>query len=114
MKETSRPCSKSTPRWVAPSGVNGTFVLPPKFTPRRSVGRPSGSTNHEGRVLYPCVIGPKHRAPRRYPGPVQIAFHASERASLGVEVELTLVDPESGALVSAASGILEELGRGHP
>jgi carboxylate-amine ligase len=57
---------------------------------------------------------PKHRAPRRYPGPVQIDFQASERASLGVEVELTLVDPQSGALVSAASEILEGLGRGHP
>lgn len=39
---------------------------------------------------------------------------ASERSSLGVEVELTLVDPHSGALVSAASEILEDLGRGHP
>lgn len=45
---------------------------------------------------------------------VHIEFNASERASLGVEVELTLVDQESGALVSAASEILEELGRGHP
>jgi carboxylate-amine ligase len=45
---------------------------------------------------------------------VQIQFRSSERASLGIEVELTLVDPESGALVSAASEILEELGRGHP
>jgi carboxylate-amine ligase len=45
---------------------------------------------------------------------VQIEFRSSERASLGIEVELTLVDPESGALVSAASEILEELGRGHP
>jgi carboxylate-amine ligase len=45
---------------------------------------------------------------------VQIDFQASERASLGVEVELTLVDPASGALVSAASDLLAELGRGHP
>ncbi len=45
---------------------------------------------------------------------MQIEFNASERASLGVEVELSLVDRESGALVSAASDILEELGRGHP
>jgi glutamate---cysteine ligase / carboxylate-amine ligase len=45
---------------------------------------------------------------------VQIEFRSSERASLGVELELTLVDRESGALVSAASGILEALGRGHP
>lgn len=45
---------------------------------------------------------------------MQIDFQASARASLGIEVELTLVDPESGALVSAASDILEELGQGHP
>ncbi len=45
---------------------------------------------------------------------MQIDFQASERASLGVEVELTLVDPQSGALVSAASEILAELGHGHP
>jgi glutamate---cysteine ligase / carboxylate-amine ligase len=45
---------------------------------------------------------------------VRIEFNASERASLGIEVELTLVDRETGALVSAASEILEEIGRGHP
>jgi carboxylate-amine ligase len=45
---------------------------------------------------------------------VEIEFRASERASLGIEVELTLVDQETGALVSAASELLEELGRGHP
>jgi glutamate---cysteine ligase / carboxylate-amine ligase len=45
---------------------------------------------------------------------VQIEFLASERSSLGVEVELTIVDPHTGALVSAASEILGELGRGHP
>jgi glutamate---cysteine ligase / carboxylate-amine ligase len=45
---------------------------------------------------------------------VQIEFNSSERASLGIEVELTLVDPDSGALVSAASEILDEVGRGHP
>ena len=45
---------------------------------------------------------------------MQIEFNASERSSLGVEVELTIVDPQSGALVSAASDILAELGAGHP
>ena len=44
---------------------------------------------------------------------MRIDFQASERASLGVEAELTLVDPGTGALVSAASGLLEELGRDH-
>jgi len=44
---------------------------------------------------------------------VEIEFRASEGASLGVEVELTLVDRESGALVSAATPLLEEMGRGH-
>jgi carboxylate-amine ligase len=45
---------------------------------------------------------------------VRIEFRASERASLGVEVELTLVDRESAGLVSAASEILEEIGGAHP
>jgi glutamate---cysteine ligase / carboxylate-amine ligase len=45
---------------------------------------------------------------------VEIEFRSSERASLGIEVELTLVDQESGTLVSAGSDILEELGRDHP
>jgi glutamate---cysteine ligase / carboxylate-amine ligase len=44
---------------------------------------------------------------------VEIEFRASERASLGIEVELTLVDRETGALASAATPILDELGRGH-
>lgn len=41
---------------------------------------------------------------------MEIEFRASAGASLGVEVELTLVDAETGALVSAASEILEEIG----
>lgn len=45
---------------------------------------------------------------------MQIDFHESERASLGVEMELTLVDRTSRSLVSAASDILAELGEGHP
>jgi len=40
---------------------------------------------------------------------VEVLFNASERASLGVEVELQLVDVESGALVGAAPWILEAL-----
>jgi carboxylate-amine ligase len=44
---------------------------------------------------------------------VEIEFRASERASLGVEVELTLVDEETGALASAATPILEDIGRHH-
>lgn len=44
---------------------------------------------------------------------MKIEFRASEGASLGVEVELTLVDRDSGALVSAATPLLEEMGRGH-
>jgi len=45
---------------------------------------------------------------------VHIGFNASPRASLGVEVELELVDRESRHLVSAASQLLATLGRGHP
>lgn len=45
---------------------------------------------------------------------MQIEFHASDRASLGVEVELSLVDRSTGALVSKASEILAGLGAGRP
>lgn len=45
---------------------------------------------------------------------MEIEFRASERASLGVEMELTLVDRETGALVSAATEILTEIGADHP
>ncbi len=45
---------------------------------------------------------------------MHIPFNASERSSLGVEVELEIVDRASRELASAASDMLEELGRGHP
>jgi glutamate---cysteine ligase / carboxylate-amine ligase len=44
---------------------------------------------------------------------VQVDFHASERSSLGVEVELQLVDVETGELVGAAPGVLAELSARH-
>ncbi|MDP1805045.1 MAG: YbdK family carboxylate-amine ligase, partial [Acidimicrobiales bacterium] len=45
---------------------------------------------------------------------MHITFNASERSSLGVEVELEIVDRQSRELASAASAVLEELGAGHP
>ncbi|HVL05330.1 MAG TPA: glutamate--cysteine ligase [Acidimicrobiales bacterium] len=45
---------------------------------------------------------------------MHITFNASERSSLGVEVELEIVDRHSRELASAASAVLEELGAGHP
>jgi glutamate---cysteine ligase / carboxylate-amine ligase len=45
---------------------------------------------------------------------VHITFNASERSSLGVEVELEIVDRQSRDLASAASEVLEEVGGGHP
>jgi carboxylate-amine ligase len=45
---------------------------------------------------------------------VNIQFNASERSSLGVEVELEIIDRQSRELASAASSVLEELGAGHP
>jgi carboxylate-amine ligase len=50
---------------------------------------------------------------------VEVEFRASERSSLGVEIELQLVDAETGELVSAAPRILAELtarngGEEHP
>ena len=45
---------------------------------------------------------------------MRIRFNASERCSLGVEVELQIVDRSSRALASAGTSILEEMGKGHP
>ncbi|HEX2119762.1 MAG TPA: glutamate--cysteine ligase [Acidimicrobiales bacterium] len=45
---------------------------------------------------------------------MHIQFNASERSSLGVEVELEIVDRQSRELASAATAILAELGAGHP
>ncbi len=45
---------------------------------------------------------------------MHIPFNASERSSLGVEVELEIVDRRTRQLASAATGILAELGAGHP
>jgi len=45
---------------------------------------------------------------------VHIQFNASERSSLGVEVELEIVDRRTRELASAATSILDELGAGHP
>ena len=41
-------------------------------------------------------------------------FHASPGPSLGIEVELALVDAESGDLTCVAPQILERVGEGHP
>ena len=45
---------------------------------------------------------------------MHIPFNASERSSLGVEVELEIVDRRSRELTSAATSILHEMGVGHP
>ncbi|MEY2568820.1 MAG: glutamate---cysteine ligase / carboxylate-amine ligase [Actinomycetota bacterium] len=45
---------------------------------------------------------------------MNIDFNSSERASLGVEVELEIVDRETGELRSGASDILPIMGEGHP
>ncbi len=45
---------------------------------------------------------------------MQIDFNSSAGPSLGIEVELELVDVRTGELVSAASEILAEIGQGHP
>ncbi len=45
---------------------------------------------------------------------MHIPFNASEHSSLGVEVELEIVDRRSRELASAATSILSELGAGHP
>ena len=43
-----------------------------------------------------------------------IHFTHNDRPTVGVEMELNIVDPSSGALVSAATDLLADLGAGHP
>ncbi len=45
---------------------------------------------------------------------MRIPFHASPGASLGIEVELSVIDRETRELTNAASVLFEELGTGHP
>ncbi len=45
---------------------------------------------------------------------MQIDFTSNAEPSLGIELELHVVDPATGNLVNAATEILTELGRGHP
>ncbi|MBV5336425.1 carboxylate--amine ligase, partial [bacterium] len=44
---------------------------------------------------------------------MEVPFRLSERSSLGVEVELALIDVESGSLVGAAPSVLAELAARH-
>jgi carboxylate-amine ligase len=43
-----------------------------------------------------------------------IEFTCNERPTIGIEVELHIVDAESGDLVSASNELLAEMGEGHP
>jgi carboxylate-amine ligase len=45
---------------------------------------------------------------------VPIHFASSARASLGVEMELAIIDPESRELVKGAHELLADMGEGHP
>jgi len=45
---------------------------------------------------------------------MSIQFYPSERASVGVEMELELVDRDTRELRSVATEILDEMGQGHP
>jgi len=45
---------------------------------------------------------------------MEIEFHSSHRSSLGVEMELQIVDRETRELTSAATKILAGMGLGHP
>lgn len=44
---------------------------------------------------------------------MHVEFNASERASLGIEMELEIVDLSTRELVSAAGDLLDAMGRGH-
>jgi carboxylate-amine ligase len=43
-----------------------------------------------------------------------IVFNSSAGPTVGIEVELVLVDAQTGSLVSLADDVLSEVGRGHP
>jgi carboxylate-amine ligase len=45
---------------------------------------------------------------------MEIPFHASPGPSLGIEVELSVVDGETRELTNAASLLFETLGSGYP
>ena len=45
---------------------------------------------------------------------MDIEFASNERPTIGVELEIHLIDADSRDLVSAANELLEDLGRGHP
>ncbi len=45
---------------------------------------------------------------------MRIDFHSSDRSSLGIEVELEIVEVETRALYGGATEILADLGTGHP
>ncbi len=50
----------------------------------------------------------------RWQADVRIPFHSSARSTLGIEMELMVVDRSTGELASAGSQLLAEMGRGHP
>ncbi len=52
--------------------------------------------------------------PASHGGWVHIPFTANPYPTVGVEIELHVVDPRSGDLVSAAVDILRDVGHGHP
>jgi YbdK family carboxylate-amine ligase len=59
-------------------------------------------------------VAPCHPATTGATIGMHIDFNSSERASVGIEMELELVDSESLGLRSAASEILAIMGKGHP
>src|SRR5690606_13240795 len=69
--------------------------------PGSGPGATGASTRRDGRRRYDL----RH---------MRIPFHASPRASLGIEVELGIVDLETRELAPAAADLLTEVGRGHP
>jgi carboxylate-amine ligase len=75
---------------------------------RYDVRRPR--TGQSGRFR---ILGGRDRA-GTIGAAMHIPFHASPGASLGIEVELGIVDLETRELVGAATDVLGEVGRGHP
>ena len=81
-----------------------------------NVGNPLRQAVSTGLLFHMGILGRYHPEQRQQTEgcPVQIDFRSSERSSLGVEVELEIVDLETRELRSGASEVLPLLGREHP
>ena len=88
-----------------------------RWYPHRTGGSPDTAHHHASHE--PRLVGRSTSRQRIFDATtlgrvMRIPFHASPCASLGIEVELSIVDRQTRELTNAASALFEELGAGHP